>query len=649
MPTITFTPANRSVEIEAGTSLLDAAALAGVSLTAPCGGQGVCGECRVRVTRGAVERVQRGALTPDELAAGWALACSGRVAGDATIEVVPADAAAVAQIVTRADGVETASHGAVAHTLARAEPPAAKHALHVPPLEPGQGACDYERLTGALRGAGGPETVATGLDVLRELAGMLRAQDGTVTLTIAEPLAGSAAEIVRIEPGDMTARQAGLAIDVGTTTCAVSLVDLVHNRLLGTAAEHNAQLARGADVISRINYSRTPERREELRQLVLGTLNRLIADLAAAHGWRPADIDNVALAGNTTMMHLLLGLDPEYIRLAPYTPTINQPPRLRARELGLDVYPLAPVVIAPSVGSYVGGDITAGLLRTALAEPGHDLRLFLDIGTNGEIVVGTGEWLMACAASAGPAFEGSGVRCGMRAARGAIERFALDATTGQPHVAVIGGQRPRGVCGSGMIDLLAELWRAELLDPSGKLHPERGGGRIRPAPGGTRNLDYTIVPAEASDNGEPITLDERDIQNLLRTKAAVYAAGALMLRSIGLDLDAVSQVYVAGGFGRYLDLQKSILIGLLPDLPVERFTYLGNSALAGAQMLLCSAAARARVFEVARRMTYLELNVDPAYMSEYTAALFLPHTDIERFPSVKAARQSSSATPGARS
>jgi len=682
MPVITFIPANRSIDVAVGTSLLDAAALVGVAISAPCGGEGVCGECRVRVTGGEVERLQRGGLSPEEVTEGWALACSSRVLADATIALAPQQAAGTAQIVTngRQAGEEDTGTPATAGELRRgdaetrrplSEPPAVKCLLRVPPPELGQGLCDYERLAKALSDAGGPEQAAVDLDALRQLAGALRERNGEVTLTVTQ----EDTEILRIEPGDTTDRQFGLAVDVGTTTCAVSLVDLARNRLLGTAADYNGQLARGADIISRINYARTPERLEEMRRLVLDTLNRLIVGLCEQHGCRPGEIANVVVAGNTTMTHLLLGLAPEYIRLEPYTPTVNQPQRLRAVEVGFDVHPAACVLVAPSVGSYVGGDITAGLLRTALAGPGKEdaetvaeatklrhgdtetgehgdagmgldrtsprphseaVRLFLDIGTNGEIVVGTGEWLMACAASAGPAFEGGGVSCGMRAMRGAIERVAIDPDTGIPSIAVVGGGWPRGVCGSGMIDLLAELWMAGLLDPSGKLHPGRGGGRIRPAEGSTRNLEYVVVPAEASETGKAITLDERDIQNLLRTKAAVYAAGALMLRSVGLDLDAVAEVYVAGGFGRYLDLRKAILIGLLPDLPLDRFTYLGNSSLAGAQMMLCSATARRRVLDVARRITYLDLNADPAYMNEYTAALFLPHTDIERFPTVKA-------------
>lgn len=641
MALVSFEPAGLSVEVESGTSLLDAATSAGVTITAPCGGEGACGACRVRVARGSVERVSLGCLSPEELGDGWVLACSSRVLGDATIlveDAVDEDG----RIVTDHAGNGHAHH----HAHHGPDPLAVKRALNVPEPALENNFSDLERVAMALREAGGPASVSCGLGVLRQVAAALRAQDHAVTVTLVNrceagaqaSCANGAAEIVRIEPGDTTRRAFGVAIDIGTTTCALQLVDLTRGHVVGTAAEYNGQIARGLDIISRINYAKQPERREELRRLVLDNLNGLIGDVCAEHAVAAGEIDNAVIAGNTTMMHLLLGLDPEFIRLEPYTPTSNRWPLLRASEVGLKVNPEAYVTLVPGVGSYVGGDITAGLLQTALVAESDEVRLFLDIGTNGEVVVGNGEWLMTCAASAGPAFEGSGVSCGMRASKGAIERVRIDPATGRAEVKVIGGARPKGVCGSGMIDLLAELWLAGLLDPSGKLDPTHPSGLVVPVGESKRNMGYTIVPAEASETGAAIVIDEQDIQNLLRTKAAIYSACALMLGQVGLDFDAVSQVYVAGGFGRFLDLEKSIMIGLLPDLPLERYTYLGNSALAGAQAMLMSGAARRKAEDLANRMTYLELNVDPSYMDEYMAALFLPHTDIERFPTVKTLR-----------
>jgi uncharacterized 2Fe-2S/4Fe-4S cluster protein (DUF4445 family) len=633
MPTITFLPSGSSADVENGTSLLDAAARCGVTIHAPCGGEGACGECRVQVTTGTVESVSRGCLPPNDSDRGWVLACGSRVAVDATI-LVPEVVDEGARIVTGTGDKEGLRGPATARVL---EPLAIKYFLEVAPPSLENSFSDLERLERAIVDVGGPEKVTAGLPILQRLAATLRDGGHRVTATIVRSAPDAPGELIRIETGDTTDRSYGLAIDIGTTTCALHLVNLLNNRVLGTEMDYNAQISRGHDIISRINYAQSPESLEELRSLVVENLNAPIGKLCDAHQVGVEEIDSAVVAGNTTMIHLFLGLEPEHIRLAPYTPTVTQPPVLGARQVGLAMNPEGAVAVAPGVGSYVGGDITAGLLMTPLADDwSEEVRLFLDIGTNGEVVVGNSDWLMACAASAGPAFEGSGTSCGMRAASGAVERVRVDPATGRAETVTIGGGKPRGICGSGTIDLLAELWTNGLLEPSGNLNPSRCGDSVRPSPDSSRNLVYTVVPAEETATGKAITIDERDIQNLLRTKAAVYSAVSLMLKSVGLDIDSIERVYVAGGFGRFLDLEKSIAIGLLPDLPTDRFTYLGNSALAGAREMLVSARVRGQVRELADRMTYLDLNADPAYMDEYTAALFLPHTDINRFPTVRA-------------
>ncbi len=474
-------------------------------------------------------------------------------------------------------------------------------------------------------------------DVLRKLACVLCEQNHKVTVTIIRAEDGWQCrnQITDIEPGDTTDCTFGLAVDVGTTTCAVQLVDLAQNRFVAVGSDYNDQLKRGLDIISRINYAKKPERRDELRWLVLETLNAVTVRLCSENEIRQSDINNAAVAGNTTMVHLLLGLDPEYIRLEPYTPTVNQAPVLRAGDIGLSVSDGAPVIFAPGVGSYVGGDITAGLLETESISDCESIRLYLDVGTKGEVAIGNNEWLMACAASAGPAFEGSGVRCGLRATPGAVERVRIEPESGKARVITIDHAKPKDICGSGMIDLLAELRSAGLLDPSGKLNADTGTGFVHPAEESPRHNAYTIIPANESDSGVLIVIDKRDIHNLLRTKAAVYSAASLILKSLDLDFEVVEEVYIAGGFGRFLDIEKSIAIGLLPDLPLDKFRYLSNAALAGARAMLVSRDARAKVRRLADRITYIELNTDPAYMDEFTAALFLPHTDLDRFPTIK--------------
>ncbi len=628
MPVVTSQPSGRQITVEVGTSLLDASTQAGVSIEAPCGGEGSCGDCRVRLVAGNLEQVARDCLVPEDAAQGWVLACSSRVIDDVVLDVPTPHHEETGPVV-----VDALDHPYRSFPVERPSPPVIKRLVSVDPPSLDNSFGDYERLARAL-GLKIPAPIT--LPALRNLADSLRANNHEITVTLVAKTSEYPLEILKVEPGDTQGQLYGVAVDIGTTTCAVHLVDLISGRILGTASGYNGQITRGADIISRINYASTPQRLEELRSLVLSNLNNLILDLCRNHSVTQTQIDCAVVAGNTTMVHLFLGLKPEYIRLEPYTPTINHLPPLRAGEAGLEMNPDGPLLIAPGVGSYVGGDIIAGLLQTSLADDESDeVCLFLDIGTNGEVVVGNGEWLMACAASAGPAFEGSGVGCGMRASRGAIERIRIEPKTGKASYSVIGGGKPRGICGSAMIDCLAELKSAGLLDPSGKLLPEKGNGLIRPCKDSSRYSQYTIEASASTDSGNEIFLDDRDILNLLRTKAAVYSACSLMLRSVDLDFDSVVRVYVAGGFGRFLDLERSIQVGLLPDLPLERFIYLGNSSLAGAKAMLLNEKARQKGEDLANRITYLELNADPAYMDEYMAALFLPHTDLKRFPSVK--------------
>lgn len=638
MAKLTFIPADVTVEVANGMSLLDVAAHAGVTITASCGGDGACGQCLVRVMSGRVESVSRGCLSPEEIGEGWALACSSRVQGDATIFVDESREASAGQIVLDRPDHPDASKW---HRRGQdCEPLVVKFRLDVEPPSLDNAFSDLERLSQALRPVAGRKRreLACGLPVLRQMAQAVRSDpNGFVTVAVREtPVSAFPSsvpfEILWVEGGDTTTRAYGVAIDVGTTTCALHLVNLARNQIVATASDYNHQRVRGLDVISRINYAATPERLTEMRELVLSGLNDLLAGLCRMHRISPEEVVTATVAGNTTMIHLMLGLNPDYIRLEPYTPTVNRPPLLHGDEVGLAINPQAIVFFAPAVGSYVGGDITAGLLMTELADHPEEVSLFLDIGTNGEVVVGNGDWLMGCAASAGPAFEGAGIGCGMRATAGAIERVRIDPRTGSATCSVIGSEAPVGICGSGLIDLLAELWSAGLLEPSGKLNARCE--LVRVAADSARNLCYVVVPAEQSGTGEDIVISEQDIMNLLRAKAAVYSACALMLRSAGMDFGTIERVYVAGGFGRYLDLEKAITVGLLPDLPLERYRYLGNSSLAGAHALLTSTVARRKVVELADRLTYLELNVDPAYMDEYVAALFLPHTDASRFPSV---------------
>ena len=634
MPVITFQPSGKSIVAAAGSSLMECARSADVPIDAPCGGKGTCGKCMVRVISGAVDSQSLGALSQELVADGYVLACKTKILGDDVTVETPQR--------TGWDGgkfVESLEE----ECLIRREllpdkwefdPLAVKWMIEVPPAGLEDGLSDFDRFTRALQHDWGQYDVICSINVLRGLADTLRMDNGRVTVSLVRD--GNRIHVLRVEPSDSTVRNYGIAVDIGTTTVAVQLVSLEVGKIIATHSNYNDQISCGLDVISRINYARQPERREELRVRVLKTINGLIKKATGAHNVSPSEICNAVISGNTTMLHLLLGLNPEYIRLEPYTPTIMKSLHLTAAEVGVEINPDSWVCLSPCVGSYVGGDITAGLLCTDLATDSVDVNLFIDIGTNGEIVIGNNEFLMACACSAGPAFEGGGIDCGMRAALGAIERVEVDPATGVCQKWTVGDTKPVGICGSGMIALLADLFITGWIDSAGKLN------RGKPSPVieiSGRNAFYIVATAEESGTGKALRIGESDIENIIRTKAAIYSACALMLKQVGMTFDDLTCIYIAGGFGRFLDLDKATVLGLIPDLPREKFKYIGNSSLMGSYMTLVSRDYYQRQIELANRMTYIELSTDPTYMDQYTAALFLPHTDAALFPTVHAARK----------
>jgi uncharacterized 2Fe-2S/4Fe-4S cluster protein (DUF4445 family) len=628
MPTVEFLPARRSAEVPPGTELLEAARRAGIEIDASCGGQGTCGGCLVRVTGGAVDAGESLTAAGDD--AGGVQACTTRVRNaPVTVEVPEQPERGDARFVD--DDAGGLRDDLLPGGL-EVDPLAVKVLLRVPPPRLQDGLSDLDRVQRAICGEWGAQEVVYTLSAMRQAAAALRADGGRVTVTsIREP---GRLNVIQIEPGDRSSRLLGIAVDVGTTTAAVQLIDLSTGQTLATRTDYNAQIPCGLDVISRINYARRPGGSEDLRRRAVDTINRLVCKVSADGEVEASEIRTAVISGNTTMIHLLLGLDPEYIRVEPYSPTVLESPSLRAAEAGLEIDPDARIFLSPCVGSYLGGDITAGLLCTDLATDADAVSLYIDIGTNGELVIGNAEFLVACACSAGPAFEGGGINCGMRAAAGAIERVAVDPETGRAHYSTIGDLAPRGLCGSGMIDLLANLLLTGWIDLAGKLERSRSSPFIQ-ADG--KRARYVIAPAEESPTGKPIAISETGIENIIRAKAAIYSASSLLLRQIGLTFSDLANLYIAGGFGRFLDLEKAIVIGLLPDLPREKFHYIGNASLMGSHLVAVSRESRQRQFDLARRMTNIELSTDPAYMDHYTGALFLPHTDLAQFPSVAGA------------
>jgi len=628
---VTFLPEEKSVEIAPGKTIIEAAIAAGVPINSICGGDGVCGKCRVIVRSGKVTAEPNEFLTRRDIQRGVALACQTYPDGDVVIEV-PLESRIGA--VPRLAAEDAARFAPVSQWVGEGapyayEPLSRKDYLEVPPPTLDDNISDQERIYRELRRHRDIPIMQTGLSILRQMPGLLRAGNWRVTVTMGQR--GGTVEVVQIEPGDTSSRNYGVAVDVGTTTVDAHLVDLGSSETVGAQAKYNSQISYGEDIISRIMYANTDEKLHTLRQCVVNDINDLIAGLTVETKTRLQDISYVMCAGNTTMTHLLLGLDVANIRREPYVPSASFAPVIRAAEVGIKINARGLLGVVPSVASYVGGDLVADVLVSGMNDS-NEVSILVDMGTNGEIVAGNREWLACCSASAGPAFEGGGITCGMRATQGAIEHIAFGEGRQTAECGVIGGGKPLGLCGSGLIDLVAELLRVGCIDRTGRFVPEVCGPRLTPDGG---QPEFVVIPGSGTALGRDIVITEADIASFIRAKGAIYTAAEALLRHTGLDFTDIRRVYVAGGFGNYLDVRKAIRIGLLPDLPIERFQFIGNGSLQGAKMALLSRQAF-DVMEkrIAPNMTHFELSVDPQFMNEYTGSLFLPHTNIEKFPSV---------------
>jgi len=497
------------------------------------------------------------------------------------------------------------------------DPLTRKYFLRLEPPSLSNNLADSDRLQDALQTVAG--RVVVPLPLMRVVGDICREKEWSVTATVGPR--GEGLQLLALEPGDTTARHFGLAVDIGTTTVVVYLIDMASGEVLGSAAEYNGQVSYGEDILTRIYLAATDDGLKRMQEAVLGTLNNLIGGMEKNFGVAAWEIGAVVIGGNSTMVHLLLGLDPSRICREPYTPIVNNPGMLMAGEVGLTVNPLAVLYCIPGIGSYVGGDVIAGVLVSGMHRS-KEISLLVDIGTNGEMVVGNEDWLVACAGAAGPALEGGVAQAGMRAEPGAVEKVSIEPGTFKVHYSTVGGGPPRGICGSGLIDCLAELFLTGIIDRSGYF---RDG-----------SSSFTIVPGSKSVSGEDIVVSQMDINNFMRTKGAVNAALETLLEGVGVGLAELDRFYAAGAFGQYLNLESSITIGLYPDLPREKMIKLGNSSGEGARLVLLSNQKRLEVEETARRITYFELNANQQFMNRFISSKFLPHTNLDYFPSVKA-------------
>lgn len=632
---IRFLPDDVTVKAEAGDNLLDIAATAGVYIHANCGGEGVCGKCRVKIEQGRVSSVQAAPLKNGEAAENIRLACQSRINTDLVIllpEKVKSDGRTLKRKPKTTRSISARSlEELIGHW--NVDPPVEKRFVSLKPPTIEDNVPDLQRLIRAIQ-KGCHDCKEPSYDhpeLLQELPFVVREANWQATaILLRGKLAEEPDRIIAVEPGNTAAALYGLAVDIGTTTICGVLIDLNTGKVIAEASAYNGQIRYGEDIISRIIYSQRPGGLKALQERVIHTINTVIETVCKKVIISPSDISYIMAAGNTTMSHLLLGLDPKFIREAPYTPTCSQFPLTRAAALGIAAHPSVRLFLYPSVSSYVGGDIVAGI-HSCQMHKSPAITLFIDIGTNGEIVVGNEEWMVCAACSAGPAFEGGGIRHGMRASKGAIENFHIHQATLEPMIITVEHAAPRGICGSGLISIASELLEAGVIDQQGKFKRNLDHPRIRK---GVDGYEYVLVWAKDATGDDDIVITEVDIDNLIRAKGAMYAGYMTLLESVGLAFADLDRVILAGNFGNYIDLERAICIGLLPDIDRDRFYYLGNASLLGAQISLTDHQRFRERTMVSKIMTNMELSENPQFMTHYMAALFLPHTEMDLFPSV---------------
>lgn len=627
-----FSPDNADIVVEQGANLLQAAIDAGVHINASCGGAGVCGTCKVLIEKGGVESTRTERLSEEEYKQGLRQACQSRVITDLTA-YIPVESRLTKAVLARErkGAVEALATGW------RFKPPLSKFFVELSPPTIEDNTSDLSRVLRSLKQRYNLSNMWVDFEVVKSLPKVLRKGDWKVTVTTlvtaVKPQAGDARKprVIHIEPGDTRQKHYSLALDIGTTTVCGQLLDLNRGKVIAESIDFNGQIRYGQDVITRMAYCQKPGGLKKLQQAVVATINGVIDELLIKSQASSKHIGLIIAAGNTAMTHILLGLDPKYIRLAPYTPVANFVPPVQANSLGIKVRKQVYLFAFPSVASYIGGDIVSGIVGAGVHQR-EKLTLYIDIGTNGELVIGNSDWMVTASCSAGPAFEGAGVKYGMVATEGAIEDFTINPSSLEPEIRTIGGVKPKGICGSGMINIIAELLEAGVIGQNGHFNTGFATKRVRE---GSDGYEYVLSWAPETQIGKDIVITEVDIDNLMRAKAAMYAGCQTLTKSVGLTCADFEQAIIAGNFGSSLNIERAITIGLLPDIPRDRFTFIGNGSLLGARLTSFSTDMLDDARRVAKMMTNYELSENVDFMNNYIAALFLPHTNVNEFATVQ--------------
>jgi uncharacterized 2Fe-2S/4Fe-4S cluster protein (DUF4445 family) len=627
--TVCFEPSGLKIEVPAGTILLEAARKAGVYLSSICGGDGYCGKCKVVIDTGQFESKPTTLLTPDETRENIVLACRTKVLSDMTITVPKFHTIETSQILMDSDAHRFSElAGDVQEGVFEFDPLVRKLAVEMSEPTVNDHTADHERLYVAIREQIDAPIMQTGFRILQLLSKVLRLTKYKVAVTIGRR--SGTTEVIEVEPIKRCEKNFAVAVDLGTTTVVAHLLDLANAKTMDTEAIYNSQINFGEDYIRRIIYAEENNAFDEMQNRIVHDVNNLIVTLASRQKIELHELTAVICSGNTAMVHFLLNLDSTRIRREPYVASAGFVPPIRAAEIGIQINKRGLLYCLPSVAAYVGSDIVAGVLTTRIYTK-KEVSLFVDIGTNGEVVLGNRDWLVCASSSAGPAFEGSGVKHGMRAGAGAIEKLNI-APDGSIEFKTIGNTHPAGICGSGLLDTIAELFTNGIIDRTGRFKTN-GDTRLTEDDEG---LQFQLVPAV--NEHQEIVITQADIDNLVRSKAGVFAAIRVLMNSTQTTVEDIDAIYIAGGFGNFMNVQQAVTVGMLPDVPVEKIQFVGNTSIAGAKTVLMSRKALETAEKIANSMTYFDLMSHSGYMDEFVRASFLPHTDLSLFPSVKSVK-----------
>jgi len=622
MRTVTFLPSYRKIEVARGTTILDAAQRAGMNINVVCGGQGKCGKCVVYIQSGRAEfdRQKYGRFfTEEELQKGACLACETTVMGD--LHVVIPESTLIQEQKILMEGLDQPIDF---------RPSVKKYYVELQPPSLADPSPDLSRLLWGIQKSGGPvaEQMYAPLEVLREIPGILRHSDWKVTGTIA--LVPGGYRLIDLQDNDTSKRLYGAGVDLGSTTVVVYLWDLITGKIISVASNYNKQISCGEDILARVNFARK-NGLTKLQSLAAESINQALTSASNTAGIDRDDIYEVVIAGNTVMTHMLLGIDPAYMIAEPYVPVVRRALSVAAGRIGITCNPNGGLFVFPAVSDFIGGDIIADILACGMGER-EEISLLVDIGTNFEVVLGNSEWMFSCAGAAGPALEGGEVLFGMRANPGAIEKITIDPVTLDPKFSTINGIKPKGICGSGLIDLLAELLSACVIDRTGRINTDIINPRIRK---NAHFPEFVIAWAQETGINKDIVITENDIKNLIMSKASIHAACVTLMKEAGVSRHEISTIYFAGAFGNYLDKKNATIVGLIPEIDLSQIKNIGNGAVTGANIALINRRARKTLDDIAYKIAYIELNAENSFMDEYTGSTFLPHTDLSLFPMVQ--------------